>query len=256
MPCGPLCIVGAPRRMSGSAGRAHFALSGLSTEFTAAVAAGDLARASALLSSGLIDDLNVRAPGSGATPLLTACSLGHDGLVRLLLSKGADTSLSSWDGVSPLLAAARSGATPLVQMLLECGAQPDKVRWCWRWCWSELRAHCPPPHTHTHTRTHMQCVQTHAGTFMHFLSSAAAWATLSNLQGIRCPLCAHLWQASHLASLHPSPLHTHTHHMCMHARARARTHKTHPRTRSHSHTHHFISCACLPRPTSPATPPS
>ncbi|EPY30408.1 hypothetical protein STCU_02610 [Strigomonas culicis] len=55
----------------------------------------------------------------GTTPLLAAVSRGHEGLVRLLLAKGADLTLPNNRGQSALHRAVSRGNTNLVELLVE-----------------------------------------------------------------------------------------------------------------------------------------
>lgn len=66
--------------------------------------------------------------GNGETPLIAAIRTGADGLVELLLSKGADPNLPK-DGNSPLLLAAggTKGRFKDINLLLEAGSKTDRL---------------------------------------------------------------------------------------------------------------------------------
>ncbi|KAH7463982.1 hypothetical protein FOMA001_g17856 [Fusarium oxysporum f. sp. matthiolae] len=59
---------------------------------------------------------------SGETPLSVAAGLGYEGVVRLLLEKGAAVESKDSDGRTPLYQAAWSGYETVVRLLLEKGA--------------------------------------------------------------------------------------------------------------------------------------
>ena len=62
----------------------------------------------------------------GFTPLLTACELGSDKAVKLLLEHQADVNEALPTGRSAVVVAARLGCREVVQRLLEARARPRK----------------------------------------------------------------------------------------------------------------------------------
>lgn len=63
-----------------------------------------------------IDQLH---PIDKSTALFNACQLGYTGIVKLLLSKGANPNIQILDGATPLFIAAQEGHTEIVQIFLE-----------------------------------------------------------------------------------------------------------------------------------------
>ncbi|XP_062377567.1 ankyrin repeat and SAM domain-containing protein 6-like [Sardina pilchardus] len=62
------------------------------------------------------------------TPLLVACQLGHEGMVRLLLEWGADATFAQkCTGWSALMLATAAGKVSVAQQLVERGAHPDHL---------------------------------------------------------------------------------------------------------------------------------
>lgn len=58
----------------------------------------------------------------GLTSLHAACRYGHQSIVAMLLTHGADTNVTDAGGVSPLLSAVQLGDLEVVEMLIEYGA--------------------------------------------------------------------------------------------------------------------------------------
>ena len=59
---------------------------------------------------------------NGATLLTTAAAGGHEGMVRMLLRRGASVNLQASDGLTALMAAATFGHTTMVQVLFDAKA--------------------------------------------------------------------------------------------------------------------------------------
>ena len=77
-----------------------------------------------LLSLGIVD---VNCSGSfDRTPLGQAAINGRDGVIKLLLSKGADPNITDEHGNNPLHGAAQEGHKTAVELLIEAGADPKK----------------------------------------------------------------------------------------------------------------------------------
>ncbi|KAK3901858.1 ankyrin repeat-containing domain protein [Staphylotrichum tortipilum] len=79
----------------------------------------------------VMDHLAERAPelldtrdADGLTPLAYAARDGHDGVVGLLLAKGADPTTGGSDGLTPLHRAASEGRAGAVRVLLDAGVDP------------------------------------------------------------------------------------------------------------------------------------
>lgn len=58
-----------------------------------------------------------QAANSGSTPLLTAASLGNEGVVKVLLGAGADKSLKNSDGKTALDFARSEGHSTTAKLL-------------------------------------------------------------------------------------------------------------------------------------------
>ena len=69
-----------------------------------------------------------QADGAGFTPLTVACQFGHADVVRLLLGRGAAVGHARGNGTSPLHTAAMVGHTDVVGLLLDGGARIDAPR--------------------------------------------------------------------------------------------------------------------------------
>ena len=67
-------------------------------------------------------DLNVKEPGRGSTPLITATVFGQTETAIALIEAGADLNLQNNDGSTPLITAAVFCRTEVVQALLDSGA--------------------------------------------------------------------------------------------------------------------------------------
>ena len=78
----------------------------------------------ALLEKGA--DVNYRAPGSGSTPLMMACTYGFSDIARLLIEKGADVNLQAENGATALIGACRRHPE-VAKLLLANGAKVDIV---------------------------------------------------------------------------------------------------------------------------------
>ena len=62
------------------------------------------------------------------TPLVLACGLSSNAVMRALLRKGADPNKSDERGHTPLVAACARGRVAMVRVLLEWGADPSTPR--------------------------------------------------------------------------------------------------------------------------------
>ena len=101
---------------------ATFAHALAESDLIAAVRAGDLAEARALIAS----DADPDAPqGDGATALHWAAHRGDVEAAALLIEAGADVNAANRLGATPLWLAAGSGNAPIVEALLEAGANPN-----------------------------------------------------------------------------------------------------------------------------------
>lgn len=78
------------------------------------------------LSSTSPPDVNVKDPDMGQTALHWASSCGHISTVLLLISFGADVSISNNYGRTPLYLAAMGGLVAVARLLLQEGAEIDK----------------------------------------------------------------------------------------------------------------------------------
>lgn len=90
-----------------------------------ACASGDEARARRIVDGSDATLLNEQVGGTGATPLQRATEFGHENIVELLLSKGANPNLAGPDGNTPLMQAAYKGYATIVDLLLAGGANPN-----------------------------------------------------------------------------------------------------------------------------------
>ncbi len=81
-----------------------------------ATLASDIEKVRSLLSKGA--NVNEKDAGGSRTALHYACERGHTEVAALLISRGADVNVSSWDAKTPLHAAAASGNKETVELLL------------------------------------------------------------------------------------------------------------------------------------------
>jgi len=88
----------------------------------AAAESGDAATVKTELDRGA--DIDGRGVQSSATALMLACQNGRSQIVRMLLDRGANASLSQ-DGSTPLMSAALWGYSDIVGMLLDKGTSID-----------------------------------------------------------------------------------------------------------------------------------
>lgn len=95
-------------------------LHGCSIGLMHAVDQGDSAAVSSFLDRDL--DANTQFPIIGSRPLILAAAKGHQGVVELLLDRGAQVNASDYTGWTPLHAAIYGGHAEVVQLLLERGA--------------------------------------------------------------------------------------------------------------------------------------
>ncbi|KAJ6789664.1 hypothetical protein PWT90_08678 [Aphanocladium album] len=74
---------------------------------------------------GLLEYFDVNRPTlMGTTPIIKAASSGHDGIVKLLLERGADPRLKNWYG-DALQCAAEAGKCSTIRELVEWGMDPN-----------------------------------------------------------------------------------------------------------------------------------
>lgn len=83
---------------------------------------GDIASLQPLLNNDLVANCQDH---TGATLLFYACLNGHEGLVDLLLTKGADPQLRNFAGEYPLHAACEKNSTKIVKKLLAVNVKLD-----------------------------------------------------------------------------------------------------------------------------------
>ena len=68
----------------------------------------------------------------GRSPICMACKNGHNSIVQLLLSKGADVYLRDTLYNSPLFIAQKNGHRSTVELLVRNGAYYKNLIWWWR----------------------------------------------------------------------------------------------------------------------------
>lgn len=93
------------------------------SELHKAAQAESIARTNALVSTGSID-INEAGP-RGVTPLMMAAEKDHAHVVKILLNKGANVSISSRTGFSALTYSVGHGHVPATKLLLEAGADVE-----------------------------------------------------------------------------------------------------------------------------------
>ena len=81
---------------------------------------GCIQRTVALLSRGSVD-INQRSP-DGSTPLILGAGRGNSSIVRILLTRGANTSIADAEGFTALLASAQRGCLAVTKLLVNAGA--------------------------------------------------------------------------------------------------------------------------------------
>ncbi len=81
---------------------------------------GDVQAVRQLIAAG--EDLNVREPMGGSSPLMTAATFGHTEVARVLIEAGADLDQQNNDGSTALISAAFFCRTEIVEALLAAGA--------------------------------------------------------------------------------------------------------------------------------------
>lgn len=66
-----------------------------------------------------------RGQKNDCTPLMEAASAGHEDIIRLLISHGADVNATSSSNNTPLMYACAGGHVEAVKVLLEAGANVE-----------------------------------------------------------------------------------------------------------------------------------
>lgn len=87
---------------------------------------GDQKRVLEALNNGA-DINNTDAPCSGWTPLHLAAYNGHEGVVRLLIDRGANINIRNVDGLTPLHAVVETGHEEIARLLIDRGANINTV---------------------------------------------------------------------------------------------------------------------------------
>lgn len=90
-----------------------------------AVYEGDSEKVRRLLDSGA--NIEERDPLDGSTPLYAAAEMRKEGIVRLLIERGANIEARNSRGETPLIVAAVMGSLPIVQQLIDAKADVNAV---------------------------------------------------------------------------------------------------------------------------------
>jgi hypothetical protein len=98
----------------------------LTASLFVATRAGEVDAVARALAGGA--DIRSRATTLGAdaeTPLISAAGSGHDAVVALLLSRGAEVNARTTSGWTALMRACNAGHTQCAKLLLDAGADPN-----------------------------------------------------------------------------------------------------------------------------------
>jgi hypothetical protein len=114
------------RLLAGDAGRVHSRDDKGNTPLHHAAWHNQLEAARLLIASGALVD--ARRTEGRITPLESASYLGHQDMVELLLTAGADPNVKIYDGYTPLHQAVRNGHVGICQLLMAKGARIDSER--------------------------------------------------------------------------------------------------------------------------------
>lgn len=95
------------------------------TDVFGAAKGGDLVGIGSFFDRGI--NVNSRDNFYGKTPLIYACSFGHENIVRFLIQKGVDVNLAELAGFTPLFWAAAKGHINIVRLLLDNGANANII---------------------------------------------------------------------------------------------------------------------------------
>lgn len=101
-----------------------FGEGGLGEELMTKVMYNEPGEVAALLEKGA--DVNYRAPDSGSTPLMMACTYGFEDIARMLIEKDADVNLQANNGATALIGACHRHPN-IARLLLANGANVDIV---------------------------------------------------------------------------------------------------------------------------------
>lgn len=105
---------------SGCAGSGTSADGNDPADIHAAVARGDEAALTNYLSGD--NDINVKDPFGGSSPLITAAVFGQTEMAKRLIDAGADINFRNNEGSTALISAAFFGRREIVELLLAAGA--------------------------------------------------------------------------------------------------------------------------------------